>query len=49
MRASFRYVTSNKGINSATHYPYRARVSTNVFTPQLFSVLKMFSCAEVIV
>lgn len=26
MKNSFRYVISNKGINSATYYPYRARV-----------------------
>ena len=31
MKAAFRYVTSNKGVNSATHYPYRARVSTHTF------------------
>ena len=27
MEASFRYVISNKGVNSASIYPYRARVS----------------------
>ena len=35
MRASFRYVTSNKGINTASHYPYRARVSHQDFEVQL--------------
>ena len=27
MKASFRYMVSNRGINGASHYPYKARVS----------------------
>ena len=30
MKASFRYMISNKGINSAFHYPYKARVSARI-------------------
>lgn len=30
MNASFRYILSNRGVNSATTYPYRARVSTTL-------------------
>lgn len=30
MDASFRYILSNRGVNSAVTYPYRARVSTTL-------------------
>ena len=36
MRAAFRYMIANKGVNSAAHYPYRARVCVYMDVPHVF-------------
>ena len=40
MDASFRYILSNRGVNSAATYPYRARVSTTLSRIELLTKIE---------